>query len=44
MRTQLQNALLDLLVVLGLRARPTLQPIPVRNSKPAPQPADRRPG
>jgi hypothetical protein len=35
MSVKLQNALLDLLLALGLREQPTLQPIPVRsNCKP----------
>ncbi|WP_339079224.1 PA1414 family protein [Pseudomonas sp. TMP9] len=42
MNAKLQNALHDLLVALGLREPPTLQPIPIRNDKPAPQPAGRR--
>lgn len=32
MNTKLQNALLDLLVALGLCERPKLQPIPVRSN------------
>ncbi|MEA1606090.1 PA1414 family protein [Pseudomonas sp. MIL19] len=42
MNAKLQHALLDLLRTLGLLERPTLQPIPVRSTKPAPQPEDRR--
>ena len=34
MNTKLQNALLDLLVALGLCERPKLQPIPVRSNSP----------
>ncbi len=42
MNAKLQNALLDLLVALGLREPPTLQPIPIRSDKPASQAAGRR--
>ncbi|WAC44034.1 hypothetical protein OU997_17595 [Pseudomonas sp. SL4(2022)] len=31
MNTKLQTVLLDLLVILGLRRQPQLQPIPVHN-------------
>ncbi|HLD09476.1 MAG TPA: PA1414 family protein, partial [Methylophilaceae bacterium] len=34
MSAKLQNALLDLLVALGLCERPKLQPIPVRSNSP----------
>lgn len=34
MSAKLQNVLHDLLVALGLRERPKLQPIPVRHDKP----------
>ncbi|WP_298189856.1 PA1414 family protein [uncultured Pseudomonas sp.] len=40
MNAKLQNALLDLLAALGLRERPSLQPIPVRSNTPA-SPVDR---
>jgi hypothetical protein len=37
MNAKLENALLDLLVALGLCERPKLQPIPVRNTAPNPK-------
>ena len=42
MSAKLQNALHDLLVALGLRERPKLQPIPVRHDKPGTPSKSRR--
>jgi hypothetical protein len=42
MSAKLQNVLHDLLVALGLRERPTLQPIPVRHEDPGNSSKSRR--